>query len=93
MAEQAFNDNTNASNRENTMHHPGIGRSHAMMSCQYFYGSEWKKNKNKQAMMNIMQPTPATQAYVAHVQEVAQTQPYLLVAHQYSCYLGDLFGT
>jgi heme oxygenase len=41
----------------------------------------------------MMQPSPASQTYVARVQEVALTQPYLLVAHQYTRYLGDLFGT
>jgi heme oxygenase len=60
---------------------------------EYFYWLEWNKNKNKEAMMNVLQPSPVTQAYVACVQEVAQTQPYLLVAHKYTHYLGDLFGT
>ena len=50
----------------------------------YFYGSPWK---------DVIQPSLATKAYVARVQEVANTKPYLLVAHQYTRYLGDLFGT
>jgi heme oxygenase len=29
---------------------------------------------------NIIQPSPATKAYVARVEEVAATKPYLLVA-------------
>jgi len=49
----------------------------------YFYGTEWKPN---------IRPSPATHAYVARIQTVAERQPYLLVAHQYTRYLGDLFG-
>mmetsp|Transcript_10114 Transcript_10114/g.12147 ORF Transcript_10114/g.12147 Transcript_10114/m.12147 type:complete len:328 (-) Transcript_10114:84-1067(-) len=49
----------------------------------YFYGSEWS---------TIIEPSPATKAYVARVKEVAEKEPYLLVAHQYTRYLGDLFG-
>lgn len=49
----------------------------------YFYGREWK---------STIRPSPATKAYVARIQKVAKEQPYLLVAHQYTRYLGDLFG-
>jgi hypothetical protein len=97
--EQAFDDNANASDDETSfvvqaLDDPALRRLAALeQDLEYFYASEWKKNENKQAMMNVMQPSPATQAYVARIQEVAQTQPYLLVAHQYTRYLGDLFGT
>lgn len=50
---------------------------------EYFYGESWK---------NEIQPSSATKSYVARVKEVAKTKPYLLVAHQYTRYLGDLFG-
>lgn len=50
---------------------------------KYFYGPEW---------MDKLVPSPATQKYVARVNEIAEKQPYLLVAHQYTRYLGDLFG-
>ena len=50
---------------------------------QYFYGSEWR---------NVIKPTSATKKYVARIQEIATTQPELLIAHQYTRYLGDLFG-
>ena len=38
--------------------------------------------------------TPATEAYVRRIEEVAadSSLAYLLVAHQYTRYLGDLFG-
>ncbi len=50
---------------------------------KYFYGPDW---------MDKLEPSPATQKYVERVTEVAEKQPYLLVAHQYTRYLGDLFG-
>lgn len=50
---------------------------------EFFYGSDWD---------NQIKPSPAAIAYVARIQEVAKTKPYLLVAHQYTRYLGDLFG-
>jgi hypothetical protein len=94
--EQAFDDKANASDDETAcfvqaLDDPALRRLAALkQDLEYFYGSEWKKNENK---MNGMQPSPATQAYVARVEEVAQNQPHLLVAHQYTRYLGDLFGT
>jgi Heme oxygenase len=50
---------------------------------EYFYGSEWKSK---------IFPSMATQKYVKRVREVAQNYPRLLIAHQYTRYLGDLFG-
>ena len=55
----------------------------------YFYGSDWKTQ--------IAKPTPATKAYVARIHEIAtqgviNDQFYLFIAHQYTRYLGDLFG-
>lgn len=50
---------------------------------EFFYGSDWK---------NVITPTLATKKYVARIQDIAATQPELLIAHQYTRYLGDLFG-
>lgn len=50
---------------------------------EYFYGPGWKDS---------IVPSEAAKKYVARVYEVASTEPYLLVAHQYTRYLGDLFG-
>ena len=51
---------------------------------EYFYGSDWKSKISE---------SPATRFYVARVKEVAEKEPHLLVAHQYTRYLGDLlFG-
>ena len=53
------------------------------VDLNYFYGDDWN---------NKLKPTRATQTYVDRVKEVAENKPYLLVAHQYTRYLGDLFG-
>jgi heme oxygenase len=50
---------------------------------QYYYGINWK---------NEIQISPAGQAYVNRIHEVANTAPELLVAHSYTRYLGDLSG-
>eukprot|EP00580_Thalassiosira_gravida_P020622 CAMPEP_0201675568 /NCGR_PEP_ID=MMETSP0494-20130426/39843_1 /ASSEMBLY_ACC=CAM_ASM_000839 /TAXON_ID=420259 /ORGANISM="Thalassiosira gravida, Strain GMp14c1" /LENGTH=204 /DNA_ID=CAMNT_0048158049 /DNA_START=16 /DNA_END=627 /DNA_ORIENTATION=+ len=50
---------------------------------EFFYGADWDSR---------VQLSPATKMYVARIQEIAETKPYLIVAHQYTRYLGDLFG-
>jgi heme oxygenase len=68
------------------MDDPELRRLTALeQDMDYFYGSDWKNVGN-------IRPSPATQAYVARVQQVTQNEPYLLVAHQYTRYSGDLFG-
>jgi heme oxygenase len=49
----------------------------------FFYGTDWR---------SLISPSPATKMYVERVKQVADKTPYLLVAHQYTRYLGDLFG-
>lgn len=49
---------------------------------EYYFGENWRS----------VPPSPATNKYVARVHEVARDAPYLLVAHMYTRYLGDLFG-
>jgi len=49
----------------------------------YFYGREWRGS---------IQMSGNTKRYVKRVREVAENKPYLLIAHQYTRYLGDLFG-
>mmetsp|Transcript_1846 Transcript_1846/g.4037 ORF Transcript_1846/g.4037 Transcript_1846/m.4037 type:complete len:336 (-) Transcript_1846:250-1257(-) len=58
---------------------------------EYFYGSDWKTA--------MTPPTPATKKYVDRILEIAgndddddESRRYLFVAHQYTRYLGDLFG-
>lgn len=51
---------------------------------EFFYGEDYLTNK--------ITPSGATKKYVKRIHEVAKDKPYLLVAHQYTRYLGDLFG-
>lgn len=50
---------------------------------QFYYGPNWK---------NEIQITPAGQAYVERIHEIAKNQPELFAAHSYTRYLGDLSG-
>ena len=49
----------------------------------YYYGSNWR---------NEIVLSPAGQAYVERIREIAAAAPELLVAHSYTRYLGDLSG-
>ncbi|MDJ0705149.1 MAG: heme oxygenase (biliverdin-producing) [Leptolyngbyaceae cyanobacterium MO_188.B28] len=49
----------------------------------YYYGADWQEQ---------VAPSPAAQAYVKRIHEIANTEPELLVAHSYTRYLGDLSG-
>jgi len=50
---------------------------------EYYFGPNWR---------TTVKMSPATRKYVERIQEVAATEPQLLIGHQYSRYLGDLFG-
>jgi heme oxygenase (biliverdin-producing, ferredoxin) len=50
---------------------------------EFFYGENWKQ---------IIRASAGTRTYVERVVQLKKTSPYLLVAHQYTRYLGDLFG-
>jgi heme oxygenase len=68
-----------------TLDYPALRRLPSLeRDMQFFYGENWRSQ---------MQPSPAAKTYVARIEQVAKTKPYLLVAHQYTRYLGDLFGT
>jgi heme oxygenase (biliverdin-producing, ferredoxin) len=58
---------------------------------QYFYGKSGDYDNWK---TSLPAPTPATQRYVTRIQEIGNNPDlsHLLVAHQYTRYLGDLFG-
>jgi len=49
----------------------------------YYYGENWREN---------VKPSPATKKYVDKIKTIAAEDPDLLIAHQYTRYLGDLFG-
>jgi len=49
----------------------------------YYYGENWRET---------VKPSPMAQKYVAQIKKIAEEEPVLLIAHQYTRYLGDLFG-
>jgi heme oxygenase len=49
----------------------------------YFYGPDWRQQ---------ISPSPAASRYCERIRQVAAENPELLIAHQYTRYLGDLFG-
>ena len=53
------------------------------MDLRYYYGPNW--------MMEV-KPSEACIQYVERILEVADKDPYLLVGHHYTRYLGDLSG-
>jgi heme oxygenase len=80
--ERAFDET--ADERVRALDFPELRRLPALeKDMAYFFGPEWRAK---------VRPTPATQAYVASIERAAAEQPELLIAHQYSRYLGDLFG-
>ena len=50
---------------------------------RYYYGVMWR---------DLAKPTPKTEEYVKRIQVISETSPYLLVAHHYTRYMGDLSG-
>ena len=50
---------------------------------RYYYGPNWN---------TLIKPSEACIQYVERIHEVAETDPYLLVGHHYTRYLGDLSG-
>ena len=50
---------------------------------RFYYGSNWREE---------IAISPAGEAYVERIREVANSTPELLVAHSYTRYLGDLSG-
>jgi len=50
---------------------------------EYYYGSYWEKT---------IKPTEACDTYVSRIKQLADTDPYLLIAHHYTRYIGDLSG-
>ena len=50
---------------------------------RYYYGVMWRDK---------IKPSQSTKNYVKRIQVIAQQTPYLLVAHHYTRYMGDLSG-
>lgn len=63
---------------------PELNRKQALeQDLFYYYGANWR---------NEIKLSPAGEAYVNRIQEIAASEPELLVAHSYTRYLGDLSG-
>ena len=50
---------------------------------EYYYGPFWRENQI---------PSEACNTYCYRITEVAEKDPYLLIAHHYTRYIGDLSG-
>jgi heme oxygenase len=80
--EDSFDSTTEAMVKQ--MDNPELRRVDAASEdMEYFFGKGWKDK---------IKPSAAAKKYVARVEEVAKNKPRLLIAHQYTRYLGDLFG-
>jgi len=67
-----------------TLDYPELRRLNALeQDMDFFYGAEWKSR---------IKPSLPAQTYVSRIKEISVKAPHLLIAHQYSRYLGDLFG-
>ncbi|MGK7914967.1 MAG: heme oxygenase (biliverdin-producing) [Prochloraceae cyanobacterium] len=63
---------------------PELNRKQSLEQDLYFYyGPNWRKE---------IAISPAGEAYVQRIKEVANSHPELLAAHSYTRYLGDLSG-
>ena len=66
------------------LHDKLLNRTHKLeQDLRYFYGVMWRDK---------IQPSQSTKNYVKRIQVIAQQTPYLLVAHHYTRYMGDLSG-
>ena len=50
---------------------------------EYYYGPDWKDKQ---------EPSEACNTYCYRINEIAEKDPYLLIAHHYTRYIGDLSG-
>ena len=63
---------------------PELNRVEAIKKdLRYYYGPNWS---------TVIKPSEACIRYVERIHEVADSEPYLLVGHHYTRYLGDLSG-
>jgi heme oxygenase len=63
---------------------PELNRKQSLEQDLYFYyGANWR---------NEIALSPAGEAYVQRIHEIANSEPELLIAHSYTRYLGDLSG-
>lgn len=66
------------------MYFPELNRTANLeKDLEFYYGENWREQ---------IVPLNAGKIYVARIQEVANTDPALLIAHAYTRYMGDLSG-
>ena len=66
------------------MYFPELNRTANLeKDLAYYYGENWREQ---------IAPLPAGQVYVDRLNEIANTDPVLLIAHSYTRYMGDLSG-
>ena len=66
------------------LYYPQLNRKASLeQDLHFYYGANWRSE---------VQLSPAGQAYVNRIREIAASAPELLVAHAYTRYLGDLSG-
>jgi len=81
--ENAFEDET-ADGVVKQMDFGSLRRKQALeRDMEFFFGPDFR---------DTVKPSPATQRYVDRLNTLRSTSDYRLVAHQYTRYLGDLFG-
>lgn len=63
---------------------PELNRKESLeQDLTYYFGSNWRDQ---------VAPSDATQAYVARIRQISNSNPELLIAHSYTRYIGDLSG-
>ncbi len=63
---------------------PELFREEAIArDLEFFLGEDWRSK---------ISLSPSGRVYVDHIREISSSKPYLLVAHSYVRYLGDLSG-
>jgi heme oxygenase (biliverdin-producing, ferredoxin) len=66
------------------MYFPELDRKASLESdLEFYHGPNWK---------NEIKCSPATQKYVAEINQIAKNDPELMIAHLYTRYIGDLSG-
>ena len=50
---------------------------------EYYYGSDWKDE---------VEPFEVTKRYLARLRQLSEEEPVLMIAHQYTRYMGDVGG-
>ena len=70
--------------RVKSIYYPELERKkYIEEDLEYYYGPEWR---------DMQEPSEAAATYFYRIHEVAEQDPYLLIAHHYTRYIGDLSG-